>query len=345
METIEPYALPPWQRHMVVEYDLDKEVATDVDIGDDVNETSRMRQVLIATSASARNGIVGMGGVVRNTASGGADGVVARYSVTLDPRDEQNAYTAELEAIAAALRCMPDGLRHRDVIVATRNRSALQAIAKPRQQSGQGTIREIYRHARRLEKGGNTIKMRWVSSTNESFTLGVKAKAEARKATDSGCRATKPPYQARSTRLRVLLAQRRQHMVLPESVGGYSKRLDKALPGKHTRTLYDALKRRESDILVQLRTGMARVNRYLHRIGAAETDTCDCGQEEESVDNFLFRCPRQDEQRNREMMGNLSFFLGGKTAEDGHKWRPNLAAVRAAIKFAIRTGRLDATQT
>ncbi|EXA32105.1 hypothetical protein FOVG_16682 [Fusarium oxysporum f. sp. pisi HDV247] len=31
------------------------------------------------------------------------------------------------------------------------------------------------------------------------------------------------------------------------------------------------------------------------------------------------------------MMGNLSFFLGGKTAEDGHKWRPNLAAVRAAI--------------
>jgi hypothetical protein len=48
--------------------------------------------------------------------------------------------------------------------------------------------------------------------------------------------------------------------VLQESVGGYSKRLDKALPGKHTRILYDALKRRESDILVQLRTGMTRVN-------------------------------------------------------------------------------------
>ncbi|KAJ0132092.1 Uncharacterized protein HZ326_24827 [Fusarium oxysporum f. sp. albedinis] len=193
--------------------------------------------------------------------------------------------------------------------------------------------------------------MRWVSSTNESFTLGVKAKAEARKATDSGCRAMKPPYQARSTRLRELLAQRRQHTVLPESVGGYSKRLDKALPGKHTRTLYDVLKRRESDILVQLRTGMARVNRYLHRIGAAQTDICDCGQEEESVDHFLFRCRRWDEQRehmrnvDREMMGNLSFFLGGKTAEDGHKWRPNLAAVRAAIKFAISTGRLNATQT
>lgn len=247
-----------------------------------------MREVRIATSASVRNGTVGMGGVVRNAASGRADDVVARYSVTLGPRDEQNAYTAELEAIAVVLRCMPDGLRHRDVIVVTRNRSALQAIAKPQQQSGQGTIREIYKYAERLKKGGNTIKMRWVSATNKSFILGAKAKAEAQKATDSGYKTTKPPYQTRSTQLRILLAQRRQRMALPESLGGYSKRLDKALPGKHIVTLYNPLKRRESDILVQLRTGMVRVNRYLHRIGAAEIDTCDCGQEEETVDHFLF---------------------------------------------------------
>jgi hypothetical protein len=78
METIEPYALSPWHRHMVVEYDSDKEAAVDVDIGDDLTETSNMRQVLIATSASARNGLVGMGGVVRNTAGGGAtDDVIA----------------------------------------------------------------------------------------------------------------------------------------------------------------------------------------------------------------------------------------------------------------------------
>ncbi|KAJ0129356.1 hypothetical protein HZ326_27178 [Fusarium oxysporum f. sp. albedinis] len=337
---------------MVVEYDLDKEAAADADIGDDLTETSNMRQVLIATSASARNGLVGMGGVVRNIAGGGVnDDVIAKYSITLGLRDEQNACMAELEDIAMVLRCMPDGLQHREVIIATSNRSALQAITKPRQQSGQGTIREIYKHAERLGKGGNTTTMRWVSSTNDSFTLGAKAKAEARKATDSGCRVTNPPRQARSTRLRVLLAQRRQRMMLPEGVGGYSKRLDNALPGKHTRTLYDALKRRESDILVQIRTGMARVNRYLHRIGAAKTDTCGCGQGEETVDHFLFRCTRWDEQRehiqnvDQGMIGNLSFFLGGKTAEDGHKWSPNLAAVRAAIKFAISTGRLDATQT
>ncbi|KAJ0130531.1 Uncharacterized protein HZ326_26364, partial [Fusarium oxysporum f. sp. albedinis] len=35
---------------------------------------------------------------------------------------------------------------------------------------------------------------------------------------------------------------------------------------------------------------------------------------------------------DREIAGNLSFFLGGKTAEDGHRWSLNLRAVRAAIK-------------
>ncbi|KAI7765620.1 hypothetical protein LZL87_014178 [Fusarium oxysporum] len=166
--------------HMVVEYDSDKEAAADVDTGDDVIETTNMRQVLIATSASARNRLVGMGGVVRNIGSGGADDVVAKYSVTLGPKDEQNAYTAELGAIAVVLKCIPDGLYHQEVIIITGNRSTLQAIAKSRQQSGQSTTREIYKHARRLDKGGNGIKMHWVSSTNESFILGAEAKAESR---------------------------------------------------------------------------------------------------------------------------------------------------------------------
>jgi len=44
-------------------------------------------------------------------------------------------------------------------------------------------------------------------------------------------------------------------------------------------------------------------------------------------------------------MANLSFFLGGMAASDGPKWAPDLQAVRAAIKFAMDTKRLDANQT
>ncbi|CAG8254774.1 unnamed protein product [Penicillium salamii] len=41
--------------------------------------------------------------------------------------------------------------------------------------------------------------------------------------------------------------------------------------------------------------------------------------------------------------GNISFFLGAKSPSDDQKWRPNLEAVWASIRFAIATGRLEAT--
>jgi hypothetical protein len=45
--------------------------------------------------------------------------------------------------------------------------------------------------------------------------------------------------------------QLRQQRTLPDRVGSYSKRIGRALPGKHTKTVYDALKRREADIISQ----------------------------------------------------------------------------------------------
>jgi hypothetical protein len=39
--------------------------------------------------------------------------------------------------------------------------------------------------------------------------------------------------------------------------------------------------------------------------------------------------------------GNLSFYLGGKAPSEPEKWTPNMDAVRATIKFAISTARLD----
>lgn len=117
--------------------------------------------------------------------------------------------------------------------------------------------------------------------------------------------------------------------------------MDTALPGKHTRILYDGLKRREASVLAQLRTGMVRLNGYLHRIGAVESDQCECGM------HFLFRCTRWEAYRTQMLAqtdtrrGNLSFSLGGKVPSDPETWKPNMGAVRATIKFAIATGRLD----
>ncbi|KAJ6437389.1 reverse transcriptase [Purpureocillium lavendulum] len=156
---------------------------------------------------------------------------------------------------------------------------------------------------------------------------------DGRRATEQECVVETPPYQASSTTLRLALARERPREQLPDSVGKYLKRIDKALPGRHTRALYEALKRRESDVLAQLRTGMMRLNSYLRKIGAAESDMCDCGQAPETTEHFLFRCKKWSGQReilftcSRTKIGNLSFFLGGKATSDDDKWEPDMRAV------------------
>jgi hypothetical protein len=46
-------------------------------------------------------------------------------------------------------------------------------------------------------------------------------------------------------------------------VGKCSREIDTALPGKHTRALYDTFKRREASELTQLRTIMTRLNKSI----------------------------------------------------------------------------------
>ncbi|RKK10846.1 hypothetical protein BFJ65_g14842 [Fusarium oxysporum f. sp. cepae] len=339
METIEAYAVPPWYNRVPLVREADREAAKIA--------AKNVNDIVIATSASDRGGLVGMGGIVAQRSPGQTDRIVARYSATLGSRDDQNPYTAELEAIAMALRCMPDGLQCRELTVLSSSQSSLKAIARPQQQSGQTSIRQIYEHIERLGKGNNRVKMIWVPSRDDDLSMSREAKRQAKKATRAGCTPQSLPYQARSTRLRLVVSQLHQQRKLPNNVGNYSKRIDRALPGKHTQALYDICKRREAGVLSQLRTGMAKINSYLNKIGAAESDMCECGCGPETMEHFLFRCTRWEAEREamrrvgQNMMGNLSFFLGGKSASDGAKWRPNLEVVRATVKFAMATGRLS----
>ncbi|KAI5456262.1 hypothetical protein BGZ63DRAFT_367547 [Mariannaea sp. PMI_226] len=102
METIGAYTLPPWHSRLPIGYDLDRDMATE--------SASRMEGILVATSASEKAGRVGIGGIVRDTLGNRPGQMLARYSIMIGSRDNQNIYTAELEAIVMVLRYMPDGL-------------------------------------------------------------------------------------------------------------------------------------------------------------------------------------------------------------------------------------------
>src|SRR5258706_6242263 len=123
-------------------------------------------------------------------------------------------------------------------------------------------------------------------------------------------------------------------------------KLDTALPGRHTCSLYNSLKKTETSTFVQLRTGIIQLNGYLQRIGNVESDQYACGQAKETGEYFLFRCTLWTQYRERLLQqtetrrGSLSFYLAGKAPSDGAQWKPNISAVRATVQYAIATGRL-----
>lgn len=146
-------------------------------------------------------------------------------------------------------------------MIATSNLEVIQAITNLKHQSGQQYIELVYQVKGILQVYGNTIELRRTSA-EVSNALREHAKSEAQRAVNQGILPEKGSPAAKSTVLKRALA-RWMRPPLPPHVGRFFMGLDQGLPGKHTRTIYDALNWKEARTLVQLRTGMARLNGYL----------------------------------------------------------------------------------
>ncbi|OAQ61371.1 reverse transcriptase [Purpureocillium lilacinum] len=336
-ETINPFTLAPWaERLQAIMDEGDATTAARADLG---------WAVRVAVSSSARNGLVGVGGAVDLPASVPGGPKVEPFSFTLGMRTEQNPFSGELAAMACALRRLPE-LRYRSVALLTSNKAAALTLRNPRQQSGQEYVGCIYDSIETLRRNGNMVAVLWIPTSAENRLL-QNAKIQAREATKEGANPSLKFPRMRSTTLGVARAVHCIVRDIPDDVGKFSKKVDAALPGKHTLQLYDGLSWKEANVLAQLRTGMSRLNGYLNKIAAAPSQQCACGHVKETVEHFLFHCTKWTGQRaeifrsSEALRGNLSFCLGGKSLLDDAKWTPNMTAVRATIRFTLATGRLD----
>ena len=103
------------------------------------------------------------------------------------------------------------------------------------------------------------------------------------------------------------------------------------MPGAHTRQLYDSLTRPEAQLIAQLRTGKCRLNSYLYRINAVESNLCELCRVPETVRHFLVECARWTAERAEHLQVatkrwcDVSYILGGWFSGrlDGprHRWR------------------------
>jgi len=335
MEVINPFTLAPWEERI--------QTITDTEI---IRQPDTDRAAYIAVSSSARNGMVGFGAAIKTRKHIGDAPTVETLSSTLGPSTEQNLHVGELAAIAYAIGQL-QWRKYHSITLLTRNKAAVLMLRNPRQQSGQEHICSIYKSIAKLKRKCNKITVVWLPS-GEDDELWTCAKEKAKEATRQGKEPQAPVPRARSTTLSMARAKRGTTSSLPDKVGKFSKRVDTALPGKHTQRLYNQCTWKEASVLAQLRTGIARLNSYLVLIKAAPSDQCDCGEARETVEHFLFRCRRWTEHR-KEMLqctetyrSNISFYLGGKSLSDNKNWSPNMKAVQATIRFAIAAGRLDA---
>ena len=176
IETIQPFAVPPWEKRIGVIVKPDREEAAQV--------ARDAQGIVVATCSSEKKGMVGIGGAIYDTTTTTPTdkAAIATYTVTLGPRDRLNIYFAEIIAVATALRnlsALP--LEDRVITLLSSNLSVLQVINNPRQQSGQSYICQIYESTHKLQQTGNQVFAIWTPA-NEQIALKEKAKAMARQA-------------------------------------------------------------------------------------------------------------------------------------------------------------------
>jgi ribonuclease HI len=194
LEIIEPYMLTPWDPRLQANINTDKVSTSAI--------ATRTNGLCIATSASIRNGVVGMGGVIRDTGWSMYNGECMPFSITLGPRIEQNLYIANLTAISEGLLRLVPPPRDRTIKILTSDQGALQAISKPKHQSGQATIKRIYKEVQTLRRLRNHIRLEWMPARQES-DLGQIAKATAYEATEKNRAPNSSSVVAKSTMISI----------------------------------------------------------------------------------------------------------------------------------------------
>ena len=241
------------------------------------------------------------------------------------------------------------------VTLVVNNPAVLLSLARPRHQGGQALITQITEAINRLAEMGAKVNLR--PPTEADCENSTRAHTLAREATEVNSNVNFPPWariQLWASALRWARANAKQHRMdnfQMWTTGQFTRQLDSALPGLHTKMLYDSLDREKASILAQLRTGHARLNGYLHRIGETDSKMCECGVEREIVPHSLLRHTPWHEQRPALIeaagpsLGSLSQMLGGKpgiigdaSEPNGRAWKPDVKIVRAVIAVAMEMG-------
>ena len=348
-----PFCIAPWQKTLEVS----------VHMGDADNRWAPAEKAIyIFAAASYKKGNIGLGVYHEATAKNGQT-YRCRRSLKIGNKTQVLPAEMGLRAIEAAvvfiynaytpsmIRFLGPRIQVLEYTIISTNKAAVQAVQNTRRSPHQTLLKSITEKTNAVRtRGGPRIRVQWAPKRDLTFDAPKEAVQLAKKATTNDLQ----PMAERS----FTEARRRACQLITRSNRALNSPLDTALPGKHTKDMYDQMTGKQAAVLCQLRTGMNRLNSYLAKIRAKESALCECDTNtEETMEHYLFECPRweayRDELRGDEVerWKDLPYFLGGRSERttpegelidgDPKYWVPNMEAVRRTVEYAMKTGRLQ----
>ena len=241
-------------------------------------------------------------------------------SVHMGPDTASTVYAAELQGISLALQIAQEyasrnGAR-RNVAIYTDNQAAIWSIAKAEGRSGAYILADIAQQVQELQNKGRTVTVRWIPA--HVGILGNKAVNKAAKEAtgwrEHGRRGlpADAPTQLFTIRLTVkrwckTQAERAWIAKWRTDTKGRATYRHTPTPTQKVLQLHKGLTKRESALLVQLRTEKIGFNDFLFakRVPDVTSPRCDCGARRQTVAHILLHCSKRRNLRNR-IFANLS---------------------------------------
>jgi ribonuclease HI len=307
-EPIPPFMTPPWRQGPTTHIEKSAEKAREQH--NDKNDTGR--HLSIYTDGSGIDGETGAAAVCTLTQQ--------TRTAYMGPNTVSTVYAAELQGISLALQIAQEyaeqGGMRRNIAIYTDNQAAIWSIAKAEGRSGAYILEEIASQVQRLQDMGRPVTVRWIPAHvgipgNEAADTAAK---EATGWRENGRRcppAATPPklYPLKSTLRRWCKTQAERAWTAKwrtETKGRATYR-HTPRPTKKVLQLHEGLSKRESALLVQLRTEKIGFKDFLfnRRVPGVTSPRCECGERRQTVAHILLSCRTYRDLRNQ-VFGNLS---------------------------------------
>ena len=253
-----------------------------------------------------------------------------------------NVYAAELTAIhLGIIMAGESNERYNKCLIYVDNQSSIQAVDKPRQQSGQYIIRNIHKSLKELQTQRPNLEFRieWVPG-HMDIVGNEKADEEAKKAAKE--RIIGYPllnYKLKSVQVTKIKDDIKEAVRNAWTNGKTNARqLRKMTRPQRYKTgvrLYGELPRKQLANLIRLRTGHCRLNHYLNRHNMIEDPKCECGRGIENVKHFLLLCKKFEKQRRelKKKVGARNMRMESLLGD------PKI--VKETLEFVEKTGRFN----